>query len=342
MGACQATRPPYCPDSPYCLNVLKAVCHSAEKGWYPVPDLARLSDLRKMEGNLLWAEADVADLNEHDIAVIAEEFSLHPLAVEDAVHTRQRPKLDMYPTHLFLVMHQLDEVDGQLEATQLACFVGDRYVLGLHAGAHRTLAEAKRRWNEDGDRVVDPSHLVHTLVDVVVDDYQDIADRLEDEIEMIEEILLNAPQAKVDRQLYSLKQQLARLRRYVIPGTRLLEWVLDSDTKKAFSDETATLFNDVSDHLLRISDQIRNIDDITQAAMDLSRGEQSRALNEVTKRLSAWAAIFGAATVIAGIYGMNFVLVPFNGQVEGFWFAIGAMVVSGIGLYVFFKKRDWI
>jgi magnesium transporter len=322
--------------------MLLAVCHSAEDGWKQVEDLSTVSDLRADTANLVLAEADVRDLTHEDVRLIAEEFDLHALAVEDAVHTRQRPKLESYETHLFIVVHELDEEEGQLEAVQIACFVGDRYVLVLHAGAARTLQEVKRRWQEKKQTHHDPSHLVHTLADVVVDDYQAIADRLESEIEELEEIALTAPTAPIQRQLYSLKQRLARLRRYVLPAARLLDWVLDPHFEKPFSAQTAALFNDVRDHLLRITDQIRNVDDLSQAVLDLNRSEQAAALNTATRRLSAWAAIFAVETVIAGIYGMNFVLVPFNEQVEGFWFAVGVMLVLGIVLYVYFKRRDWI
>ena len=92
-------------------------------------DLGRLSDLRAEQGNLLWAEADVTNLTHQDVLTIAEEFSLHELAVEDAQHLRQRPKIDIYDNHLFLVMHQLNQEDGQLEASQISCFIGPRYVL---------------------------------------------------------------------------------------------------------------------------------------------------------------------------------------------------------------------
>jgi magnesium transporter len=322
--------------------MLKAVCHSAENGWEKVTNLDRLSDLREVPGNVLWAEADVEHLGDDDVAIIAEEFGLHPLAVEDAIHTRQRPKFERYESHYFLVMHQLDEERGQLESTQLACFIGDRYVLTLHAGADRTLEETKRRWSARPEALETPAHLVHTLADVVVDDYQDIADRLETGVEEIEEIILSVPRASIGQQLYSLKQQIARLRRYVLPGSRIVDWVLEANARTFLSPETKMLFNDVRDHLLRVADQIRNIDDIAQAVMDLSRAEQTRALNEVTKKLSAWAAIFGVCTLIAGIYGMNYELFPFNGRIEGFWFAVAAMVLSGIVLYLFFKRRDWI
>jgi magnesium transporter len=338
----QATRETHAAFSPYCLTMLLAVCQSAEKGWTDVQDLSSLSDLRSERTNLLMAEADVSKLTQDDVTLIAEEFDLHSLAVEDAVHTRQRPKLESYQTHLFVVMHQLDEEDGQLEAVQIACFVGDRYVLIMHAGATRTLDEFKRRWHANREAHTDPSNLVHTLIDVVVDDYQDIADRLETEVEELEEIALTVPTAPIQRQLYSLKQRLARLRRYVLPAARLLDWALDPHTDKPFSDETAALFNDVRDHLLRITDEIRNIDDLSQAVLDLNRSEQAVALNQVTRRLSAWAAIFAVETVIAGIYGMNFELVPFDGRVHGFWFAIGVMLVLGIALYVYFKRREWI
>ena len=117
--------------------MLLALCHSAEGGWTDVDDISQLSELRASGNNLLWAEADVQTLDERDIALIADEFDLHPLAVEDAVNTRQRPKIDRYENHLFLVVHELSEVEGHLEATQIGCFLGDNYVLTLTRGPRR-------------------------------------------------------------------------------------------------------------------------------------------------------------------------------------------------------------
>jgi magnesium transporter len=318
-----------------------AVCHSSETGWTQVEDLARLSDLRAETGNVLWAEADVATLTPEDIEMIAEEFDLHPLAVEDAVNTRQRPKLESYAGHLFIVFHQLDEIEGQLEACQIACFIGDRYVLALHEHADRILNEAKTRFNKEGHGLDSPAFLVYTMLDVVVDDYQDKADRLEAEMEHLEEIVLETPVAPIQNQLYKTKQRIARLRRYVMPGSRLVEWMLDP-AHSIFSDAGKEGFRDVHDHLLRMTDQIRNIDELSDAVLDLVRSEQANALNEVNKRLAAWAAIFGVGTLIAGIYGMNFRLVPRDQTLYGFWFAIVLMIVCSAGLYFYFKRRDWL
>ena len=130
---------------------------------------------------------------QEDIDTIAEEFGLHPLAVEDAVNTRQRPKVESYEGHLFIVFHQLDEVDGQLEARQIACFIGDRFVLALHDHADRLLETAKKRFSEEGARLDSPAFLVYTMLDVVVDDYQEKADSLELETEELEEFVLASP-----------------------------------------------------------------------------------------------------------------------------------------------------
>ena len=321
--------------------MLMALCHSAETGWTNVEDITQLSELRAAGNNLLWAEADVRDLNDEDVALIAEEFGLHPLAVEDAIHTRQRPKIDRYENHLFLVVHELVETNGQLEAAQIGCFIGEHYVLTMHAGADRSIKAAKDRWILERP-TQHPSFLLHTLLDVVVDDYQKISDRIEDEVETLEETALATPEADIQRQVYSVKQRISRLRRFALPEARILERTIGAQGEHPFSAETEPLFRDVHDHLLRITDQVRNSDDLTDAVLDLTRNAQAAILNEATRKLSAWAAIFAVLTLIAGVYGMNFQLIPEENSLGGFLFAVGLMAVLGLGLYVYFKRREWL
>ena len=322
--------------------MLVAACHTEATGWTEVRDLERLSDLRAEAGTLLWAEADLASLTEEEVALIAEEFGLHPLAVEDAQHPWQRPKIDFYEDHVFLVVHQLDLKEDQLEATQLACFVGKRYVLTIHAGARRVIEETKERWKRTPKDADDnASFLMHALLDALVDDYQAMADGLENEIEDLEEIVLETPDVSIQRQLYSVKQRIARLRRYALPSSRVLDTFIEPD-HELYVPEAEALFADVHDHLLRIGEQIRNVDELTQAVLDLTRAEQAQRLNEVTKRLTGWAAIIAVPTWIASVYGMNFALVPDEGSMVGFLFALASMLTSGIILYVFFRRRRWI
>ena len=323
--------------------MLMAVCHSAEKGWEDVADLASLSDLREERGNLLWAEADINNMTPEDIETMAEEFALPKLAVEDAINSRQRPKMESYDMHLFFVFHELNEHEGQIEPRQISCFVGKREVLTLHDGAQRTLASAKNRWQREQTELRDgPAFLIHTLMDVIVDDYQEIADRLEDEIENLEEIVLEEPTAPVQRQLYSVKQRTARLRRFVLPLRRVLEALLGIEYRDNIPEETRDLFRDVQDHILRIGDQVRNIDDLADAAIDLRQSAEASALNDVTKRLTGWAAIIAVPTLISGIYGMNVGIVPTPGSRIGFWVLVAIMVCETIFLYVYFKRKGWI
>lgn len=323
--------------------MLKALCHS-DRGWEEVEDLSTLSDLRAQAGNLLWAETDVTALSSADVDLMTEEFDLDPLAVEDALNPRQRPKLERYSGHAFAVMHQLDEIENQLEATQIACFIGTSFVLVLHAGADRTLFIAKQRWDAltKEDIEAGPRWLMHTILDVLVDDYQAIADRLEVQIEDIEDLVLDDPEIPVQRDLYSLKQRVARLRRYALPGARVLDWFVNSETAKPYSQTTMSLFRDVHDHLLRINDQIRNIDELADAVLDLRLSDQTSKLNEANKRLSAWAAVIAVPTFIASVYGMNFGLFPDEGSRTGFVFALSLMLFVAVALFTYFRRRKWL
>jgi len=323
--------------------MILAVCHNAAEGWTEVGDLQNVSDLREVGGNLLWAEADISNLTPEDVQTIGEEFGLHELAIEDAVHLRQRPKLDTYENHLFLVVHQLNEEDGQLEAAQIACFIGPRFVLTLHEAADKTLREAKNRWKrESADLGGGPAILMHTILDVVVDDYQKLADELEDEVEELEDIVLAAHDAPVQRQLYSVKQRTARLRRYVFPLQRVEADLLSPLHEELIPEETHPLFRDVQDHVLRIGDQVRNIDELADAAMDLRRSAEAQMLNDATKRLSGWAAIIAVPTLISGIYGMNLGIWPPEQSRAGFIAVLILMLVVCSFLYSYFKKKDWI
>jgi magnesium transporter len=322
--------------------MLTAIYHSPETGWKEVTDLSIISNLCEESGARVWAEADISTLTEQDIALIAEEFSLHPLAVEDATSQKERPKLEQYEGHLFTVVHELRPENGQLEPVQISCFIGIRYVLALHAGARRTIDETRRRLLETkGDVWGGSAFLMHTMLDALVDDYERIGGELEATVEDLEEQLLTDPRLPAQRDLYSVKQRVARFRRYVLPASRILTDVVNTGAISSIGPEFGAYFRDVHDHTLRLADQVRSIDDLADALIDLVRVESSNAQNEVTKRLTGWAAIIAVPTYIASVYGMNYRLVPRH-EVLGFWFAISMMATSAIGLYAFFKRKGWI
>ena len=209
------------------------------------------------------------------------------------------------------------------------------------------LDEAKRRLRASKDEIWGGSaYLMHTLLDAIVDDYQLIADQLEQEIEGLEEDILADPRAAAQTHLYKIKQRISRFRRYVLPVSRMLGNVVEQGSFAAsialVDTQFGTYFRDVHDHTLRIADQVRNVEDLGDALIDLVRVEATNAQNEVTKRLTGWAAIIAVPTFIASVYGMNFQLVPADGRIFGFWFAIGLMATTAISLFAYFKRRGWI
>jgi magnesium transporter len=328
--------------------MLKAVYHEPGKGWQELADLSAISNLCDKSGARVWAEADIGSLTAEDVATIAAEFGLHELAVEDATEAKERPKLEEYDKHLFVIVHEMQERDEQLEAAQIACFVGTRYVLALHNGALRTMDATRARLKAaKGEIWGGSAFLMHALLDTIVDDYQDIADKQELVVEHMEETLLADPRAGSPTDLYKIKQRLTRLRRYVTPVARMLEDVVaqgtvGSNIALAADTQFGAYFRDVTDHTLRVTDQVRNVQELADALIELVRVEATNAQSEVTKRLTGWAAIIAVPTFIASVYGMNFELVPQHGRVEGFYFALALMAAAAVGLYTYFKKREWI
>ena len=190
--------------------------------------------------------------------------------------------------------------------------------------------------------------LMHTLLDAIVDDYQAIADELEDEIESLEETLLSDPRSPAQTELYTVKQRLARFRRYVLPVSRMLSDVVEQDSVAASAHRArrraTSARTSATSTTTRCGSSTRcGTSRIWPTRLiDLVRVEATNAQNEVTKRLTGWAAIIAVPTFIASVYGMNFELVPEDGKIFGFWFALGLMATSAITLYVYFKRRGWI
>ncbi len=286
--------------------MLRALAFVPEQGWHELEDLSTISNHCDRSGARVWADADIRSLTADDVKTIAQEFGLDDLAVEDAVNPRQRPKIEEYDRHLFTVVHELQKQDGQLEPAQIACFIGTRYVLTLHAGAERTIAATRGRLTRQQEGFWGGSaSLMHTLLDTIVDDYQLIADELEVEIEQMEERLLEDPRSESSSRLYTVKQRVARFRRYVLPVARMLATVVEQGTLgsniRLVDEHFGNYFRDVHDHTLRMADQVGNIEALANALVDLVRVEATNAQNEVTKRLTGWAAIIAVPTFIASV-----------------------------------------
>jgi magnesium transporter len=313
-----------------------------ETRWHDVPDLEAFREM-DLRAGAEWVMLDATRMDPAELRTVLESHGVHALAAEDAASPRQRPKIERYEDHLFLVLHELDERNGQLEACQVAAILTDHYVLVVHHGAERTVESLRARVARDPD--LPPLYL---LLDATVDEYEVLANRLEEEVERLEEDALQASghgrveEAVEQAELYSIKQKVSRLRRYGLPVERVMAAITGGEAGRSLEESTRHLFQDVHDHTIRLNAQIRNIDELGGAVLDLIQSEQADTLNMINKKLSAWAAIFAAWAVITGFYGMNLDLEPEEQTVFGFWFVLGLLIAVGLALYAVFKRRRWL
>jgi len=278
---------------------------------------------------------------------MAEEFSLHPLAVEDARKGHQRPKIEEYEDSLFAVVHTLetvsDEPDAPLIDGEIAIFVGRNYILSVRHRTQKGFADVRARCEREPELLRNGSGFVfYALMDTIVDRYFPILDGMESELEGIEEQIFvrNAARSNIEA-LYALKQKLMVLKHAVDP--------LMEATGKLYGGRVPQVcagmheyFRDVYDHLHRIHSTIENIREMLTTAIQVNLGMISLSENEVTKKLAAWAAIIAVPTMVAGIYGMNFKVMPELEWTFGYPFAIGLMAVIDLYLYLMFRKARWL
>lgn len=309
--------------------------YSQQHGWLP----ADAETMSSEELELLWAEVDVDALEEHDGELLEAKFGIDGHTLQTALDPRHRPKLEGLAGRRFLVLHELNETNGRLVQSQIACFFGDRQVVVLHSSAARTM-EASRLRREQLGEGADVNRLVGCLIEVLVDDYQAMADRMQGDIGALEDIALETVDAPIQRQLYLVSQRISKLNYFIVPLEKVLHALIRADT--GVRDSSLSSLGALRDLVLDIVHQVQNMDTTARAVINLTQAQREIELNDINKKLAGWAAIFGAGAFIAGVYGMNFDLVPAQGTLSGFLTVVGLITFVSVGLYLFLRNRRWL
>ena len=311
----------------------------AEEG-FPADQLSEHLDA--YPDGFVWLDLD--DPDEADLAIVTAEFGLHPLAVEDAVHDHQRPKLDRYQSHLFANMYAVafDARSGELRSSEISAFITQRALVTVRKAAF-DVDTLLARW--DATEVPDGvgvGFLVHGLLDAVVDGQYQAVEAVDDAIDDLEEALFD-PRTVVDirRRGYELRKTLVGLRRVVLPMRDLVGSLLRMDLPHVVPSGLAPYYQDVSDHVLRAAENVESARELVTSILDTNLNQQSTELNEVTKKLAAWAAIIAVPTAITGFYGQN-VPYPGYGHWSGFVISTLLIVVLAGGLFVLLRRRGWL
>ncbi len=283
---------------------------------------------------------DVVDPSDEELETLTRDFGLHPMAVEDVTESGQRPKLEIYDNHAFLVAYStsLSEVD---------VFIGADWVLTVRErndkGELWEPSIAQARCERVGQNTRTVGVIVHSILDEIVDGYFVALDASEDRIEAIEEAVFGDEMRERDiqQQLFAIRRELVTFRRKVIPLRDVLAGLLRGEVG-AIDQPALLLLQDVYDHLLRVVDTIDSHRELMGNAVDAHLAIISNRMNDVMKRMTSWGALLLGATLIAGIYGMNFQHMPELGWEYGYPFALGLMVLLTVTGYFYFRRRDWL
>lgn len=278
------------------------------------------------------------------LSEMREQFGLHPLAVEDACHGHQRPKIDEFGESLFVVLHMIEPAGATLRVGEVAIFMGPNYILSVRKGAEKGFQDVRARCEGEPEMLREGSSFVlYALMDAVVDRYFPTLDLLESELESIEERIfaINGSPRETMEALYSLKQRLMTLKHAVAP---LLEAVsnLAGARVPALLLNLREYFRDIYDHLQRLNQTIESTRDTIGTAISVNLSMITLQESETMKRLAAYAALIAVPTLIVGVYGMNFEHMPELKWQYGYGLVLLGMAAIDIYLFTRFRRFKWL
>ena len=300
-----------------------------------------ISEYVKRPDCFVWVA--LKDPEPAELEEMRQEFGLPELAVEDAQHGHQRPKIEEYGDSLFAVLQTVELKGDDVNVGEVHIFIGPNYVLSVRVHTERGFADVRARSEREPNLLKHGSaYVFYALMDAVVDRYFPVLDALESELEQIEEQIFvrNAARSNIEA-LYSLKRRLMTLKHAVDPLMEAVSKLYGGRVPRICAG-MGEYFRDVFDHLQRLHAAIEGIRDMQTTAIQVNIGMISLNETEVTKKLASWAAIIAIPTLIAGIYGMNFKNMPEYDTVYGYPIALAAMVALDVALYMWFKKIRWL
>jgi magnesium transporter len=313
---------------------------------------AALAKVRELEsaGKKAFVWIGLHEPDEHQMQAVADVFGLHELAVEDAVHAHQRPKLERYDKTLFLVIKTVNYVEHAsvanareiVETGEIMIFVGPDFVVTVRHGEHGSLAGVRKRLDASpAILTLGPFAVMHAIADHVVDHYLHVTDLMETDIDVMEENVFSPDTTTNIECIYLLKREVVELRRAVGPLTLALQRLL-TDHNDVISVEVRRYMRDVNDHNVQASERIASYDELLSSLVQAALGKVAMEQNVDMRKISAWVAIAAVPTMIAGIYGMNFDNMPELHWLWGYPAVLVLMATVCLVLHRTFRRNHWL
>jgi len=309
----------------------------------------QLADLIDPKHSLLWV--DCVDPAESELDSLTKQLQISHLAAEDLHHGGQRTKLEHYRDHFHVAVHDCTLVEDVLTTREIDIVFGDGWLLSVRQASDNPSDPApfaldkvihRFEMERSEEEAWDEGFLLWSFLDVIVDRYFDVADRFDDRLDDVEEIVFSADTGdNIPREVFDLRRGMVHFRRAVAPLREVLAQLLRREAE-CLGDEAIVHMQDVYDHVLRVTDWIETQRDLLTGLLEADLAVVSNRLNQVMKRMTSWGAILLGSTLIAGIYGMNFKDIPELNWSFGYPLALGTMLALTIFLYTWFKRRDWL
>ena len=300
-----------------------------------------IHDYLAKPGSFVWVA--LRDASEAELEQMRRQFDLHDLSVEDARHGHQRPKIEEYDNELFTVLHMVESAGDELHVGEVNVFTGPNYVLSIRNRAEQSFQSVRSRCEREPELLRHGSgYVLYALMDSVVDRYFPVLDTIETELENIEQRIFanTSPRANIEA-LYYVKQKLMTLKHAAGPLLETSSRLFGGRVPPACAG-LGEYFRDVYDHVVRLNQSIDTLRDTVTTAIQVNLAMITIGESEVTKRLAAYAALVAVPTMIAGIYGMNFELMPELQWAFGYPLALTAMLAIDVYLFYRFRKAGWL
>jgi magnesium transporter len=350
-----AARPAETLDDPACDDPDSAELQPRIRAWaetatgvhaIPIPEAVaavRRAGDRPPEGHPPFVWIDVAAPGDAEAAFLGERLGFHHLAIEDVLRGRQRPKIDRYPDHFFLVVYEarINPARERMALNEMHAFIGASYVVTVHDHRIADMEQVLARWRAAPERFRSPGSMAHALLDLIVDGYFPVLDHFSERVAELEAGVVDGQREEQMQTIMRMRRELALFRRIVGPERELVGSLLRRDIP-LLEPEMLPYFQDVHDHAIRVADEIDTLRDLLAATLEGHRSFSSHQLNETMRLMAAWSIILMAVSWIAGVYGMNFERMPELASPLGHGLALGMMVVLGGVLFVYFRRRGWI
>ncbi|MBM3570619.1 MAG: magnesium and cobalt transport protein CorA [Alphaproteobacteria bacterium] len=304
-------------------------------------EVPRIGEYIGRPDTFIWVA--MRDVEPHEMTELQRQFGLHELAVEDALRGHQRPKIEEYGEVVFTVIHLIDFHGQELAVGEAAIFVGHNFVLSVRTRSRQNFGGVRERCEREPIHLKQgPGFVFYALLDSVVDHYFPVLEALENELDAIEDAMFakESPRRNIER-LYALKRKIAVLKHAVAPMMEAVGKLHGGRVPKVCAN-MQDYFRDVYDHLIRVNATVDSIRDTIVTAIQVNLAMVTIEETDVSKRLAAWAGIFAVATAFAGIWGMNFEVMPELKWEWGYPAALGAIALTCGLLYWRFKKAGWL